>query len=107
MERIAGILYTSLHGVPESHDMLLAATIDPLATLWNAIGTENCATQTLITGVDTLAHSKSLRHAFTLQKSSRQETASTGHFRPSQLEQLVSGASRQHTDQGSHFNAAA
>ena len=47
--------------------MLLAATSNPLATLWNAIGTGSCATQTRITGVDTLAHGRSLRHRFTLQ----------------------------------------
>ena len=47
--------------------MLLAATSNPLATLWNAMGTGSCATQTLITGVDTLAHGRSLRHGVALQ----------------------------------------
>ena len=61
-DRIAGILYTSLHEAPESHDMLLAATSDPLATLWNAMETGSCATQTIITGAKTLAHGGSLKY---------------------------------------------
>ena len=47
--------------------MLLAATSNPLATLWNGIGTGSCVTQRLIIGVDTLAHDRSLRHGLTLQ----------------------------------------
>ena len=47
--------------------MLLAATSNPLATLWNAIGAGSCATQTRITGVDTLTHGRSLRHGSTLR----------------------------------------
>ena len=66
MEWSAGILYTCLHEAPESHDMLLAATSNPLETLWNAIGTGSCATQTFITGVNISGHESSLKHRTSL-----------------------------------------